>query len=111
MPVIELACPFCHATAKAPEKAAGKAARCPKCGKKCVVPDPFSLPPTSAWERMEGDALRRVRPSLGGGTGRRASEHAFPRGAWERRRIPESAHAPKFIAFGGSASLPLSFLL
>lgn len=41
MPIIEFPCPFCHTTVKAPDQAAGKAARCPECRKKCVVPDPF----------------------------------------------------------------------
>jgi hypothetical protein len=48
MPVIEFACSFCHATVKAPQQAAGKAALCPKCRKKCIVPDSFSSPSADA---------------------------------------------------------------
>jgi hypothetical protein len=44
MSVIEFVCPFCHATIKAPEQLQGKAALCPKCREKCIVPDPDALP-------------------------------------------------------------------
>jgi hypothetical protein len=44
---IAVVCPHCHAQSNAPDQAAGRTARCPKCAGGFTVP-PFSAPPLVA---------------------------------------------------------------
>ncbi|MEJ5277537.1 MAG: DUF4352 domain-containing protein [Thermogemmata sp.] len=47
MPIV-VACPSCGARLKAPDAAAGKTVKCPKCGASMVIPPPPPPPPTQA---------------------------------------------------------------
>lgn len=102
---IQFNCPYCTATVRVPDSAAGKAGRCPKCETKIRIPDVGPAPPAPAAAAPPPKPAAPAKPVTAAPAPAPAAKPSAPAKAAKggaAQADPESF----FASFGGGAAAP-----